>query len=297
MTDNSPGNSRTPVTVLGLGPMGQALAAAFLAAGHPTTVWNRTPGKAAGLTGAVVAASAAEAVAASPLVVVCVIDYDATDAILDSAADELTGRTVVNLTADTPERARRTAEWAAAHGIDYLDGAIMTPTVTIGGPDAVFLYSGPRSLYDDHSPTLAALGGTATHLGEDPGRAAAHDVALLGIFWTAMTGIMHAFALAKAENIAAADLAGFARGISDLLSPSLDALAANVDSGNHPGTFSNVTSAAASLEHIIHASERNGLDAAVLKAAHALARQAIEDGHGGDDYSRLADTLRTHATR
>ena len=112
-----------------------------------------------------------------------------------------------------------------------------------------------------------------------------------------MTGIMHAFALAKAENIAAADLAGFARGITDLLSPSMDGLAANIDSGNHPGTFANITSATASLEHIIHASEQQGLDAGVLKAAHALARQAIADGHGADDYSRLADTLRAHATR
>ncbi|MFD0853266.1 NAD(P)-binding domain-containing protein, partial [Actinomadura adrarensis] len=32
---------RAPVTVVGLGPMGAAMAAAFLANGHPTTVWNR----------------------------------------------------------------------------------------------------------------------------------------------------------------------------------------------------------------------------------------------------------------
>ena len=31
-----------PVTVLGLGPMGHAIASAFVAAGHPTTTWNRT---------------------------------------------------------------------------------------------------------------------------------------------------------------------------------------------------------------------------------------------------------------
>jgi 3-hydroxyisobutyrate dehydrogenase-like beta-hydroxyacid dehydrogenase len=36
----------TPVTVIGLGLMGRALATAFLRAGHPTTVWNRTPAKA-----------------------------------------------------------------------------------------------------------------------------------------------------------------------------------------------------------------------------------------------------------
>lgn len=37
------------VAILGLGLMGQAIAAAFLRAGRPTTVWNRTPGKAGDL--------------------------------------------------------------------------------------------------------------------------------------------------------------------------------------------------------------------------------------------------------
>ncbi len=34
---------QSAVTVLGLGPMGRALAGAFLEAGLRTTVWNRTP--------------------------------------------------------------------------------------------------------------------------------------------------------------------------------------------------------------------------------------------------------------
>ncbi|MCP9951716.1 hypothetical protein LUX39_28080 [Actinomadura madurae] len=62
----------------------------------------------------------------------------------------------------------------------------MTPTTTIGTPDAVFLYSGPDELYREHRPVLDALGGGHTHLGEDIGRAAAYDIALLDIFWTAM---------------------------------------------------------------------------------------------------------------
>ena len=59
--------------------MGRALASAFLAAGHPTTVWNRTPGRADGLveSGAVETGTAAEAIAASDLVVICVLDHDA----------------------------------------------------------------------------------------------------------------------------------------------------------------------------------------------------------------------------
>lgn len=34
------------VSVLGLGPMGQALTGVLVAANHRTTVWNRTPAKA-----------------------------------------------------------------------------------------------------------------------------------------------------------------------------------------------------------------------------------------------------------
>ncbi|AVZ74581.1 hypothetical protein SLUN_22845 [Streptomyces lunaelactis] len=37
--------STSPVSVVGLGIMGTALAAAFLKAGHPTTVWNRSAAK------------------------------------------------------------------------------------------------------------------------------------------------------------------------------------------------------------------------------------------------------------
>jgi 3-hydroxyisobutyrate dehydrogenase-like beta-hydroxyacid dehydrogenase len=158
MTDQpSVDRDRSPVTVLGLGPMGSALAGAFLAGGHRTTVWNRTAAKADALVarGAVRAHTVAEAVQASPLVVVCVIDYDAVRTILDSAADALPGRTVVNLTADSPERARAMAEWADEHDVAYLDGAIMTPTETIGGPEAVVLYSGPREVFDAHRPALA----------------------------------------------------------------------------------------------------------------------------------------------
>ncbi|GGL57705.1 NAD(P)-dependent oxidoreductase [Planomonospora parontospora] len=292
MTDD-----RSPVTVLGLGPMGRALAEAFLDRGHPTTVWNRTASRAEALAarGATAAATAAEAVAASPLTVVCVLDYDAVEAITGPAAGELKGRALVNLTADTPERARRTASWAAAHGIDYLDGAIMTPAATIGGPEAVVLYSGPEEVYRTHLPTLSGLGGTAAYLGADPGRAAAHDVALLDLFWTSMSGLVHAFALASAEGVGAADLAPFAKGIGALLPAIVDEFAGHVDSGRHPGDESTIVSAAASLEHIVHTARARDLDTGVLDAALAVARRAIDAGHGSDSFSRLAEVLGTRA--
>ncbi|TDC86031.1 NAD(P)-binding domain-containing protein [Actinomadura sp. 7K507] len=290
------------VTVIGLGPMGRALAGAFVNAGLRTTVWNRTPGRDTELVerGAIRARSPEEAVAASDLTVVCVLDYDASDAVLrrDAVAAALKGRTVVNLTADTPGRARDTASWAGDHGIRYLDGAIMSPTDTIRTPDAVFIYSGPERLYRDHLPALEALGGTHSHLGEDIGRAAAYDVALLDIYWTSMSGYAHALAVAKAEGITARELLPFAQGIAAILPPSFEATADEVDQDDITGEGSPIGSTAATMAHIVHTSEGHGIDATLMRAAEGLVRRTIATTDENDGFMRVTELLgRTTTTR
>ncbi len=283
------------VTVLGLGPMGRALARAFLDAGLRVTVWNRTPGRDGELLGrgATAATSPAEAVAASPLTVVCVVNYDAADTVLHQApvTDALKGRTVVNLCADTPSRARDAAAWAAAHGIRYLDGAIMSMTTTIGTPEAEVIYSGPEDLYREHQPVLETLGGTHTHLGEDFGRAAAYDIALLDIFWTAMSGYAHALAVARAEGITARELLPHAQGIGAIMSPLFEEFARDADDGTYSGELNPITSGASSMAHIIETSESHGIDAGVMRAAEGQVRRVIGLGHGTDGITRVTEVL------
>jgi 3-hydroxyisobutyrate dehydrogenase-like beta-hydroxyacid dehydrogenase len=85
-----------PVTLIGLGPMGQAMVQSLLAAGHPVTVWNRTPARAEPLVaeGAVLATTPAAAVAANELVILSLTDYQAMYDILGPASDALRGRVV-----------------------------------------------------------------------------------------------------------------------------------------------------------------------------------------------------------
>ncbi|MDT0270396.1 NAD(P)-binding domain-containing protein [Streptomyces sp. DSM 44915] len=298
MTSTTP-SVTAPVTVLGLGPMGRSLAEAFLAAGHPTTVWNRTAGRDRELLarGAHGAATAAEAVTASELVVICVLDNAAVEAVLagPGVAEALAGRTVVNLSADTPARARQLAAWAAEHGVDYLDGAIMTPVTTIGTPDAVYLHSGPEELYRRHLPTLTALGPGHSYLGAEIGRAAAHDLALLDIFWSAMSGYAHALAVARAEGVTGRELAPFAQGIVAILPPIFEALAGDLDDGTFSGEDNPLTSAASSMAHVIEASESHGIDAGVMRAAEGLARRVIGLGHGEGGFIRTAELLNPRA--
>jgi 3-hydroxyisobutyrate dehydrogenase-like beta-hydroxyacid dehydrogenase len=263
--------------------MGRALAAAFAAAGHPTTVWNRTPGKGNGLD-ATIADTAAEAIAASPLVVVCVLNYQAARSILDGNA--LQGRTLVNLTGGSPQQARDLAEWAAEHHIDYLDGVILNGVVD--GPEAAVLYSGPSDVYQEHLAALAALGENGTYLGEDPGRAAAFNMSVLDLFWTSMFGIVHAFRLGATENIAPADLGGYAKVMTGLLPTMVDLVAEHLATDNFPGDASTIVSAAAILDDVIDTIRANGLDDSVLSAGRAAVQRAIDAGHGMAGFSRLA---------
>ncbi|GAB2618371.1 NAD(P)-binding domain-containing protein [Streptomyces capparidis] len=265
--------------------MGHALAAAFAAAHHPTTVWNRTPGKGDDLD-ATVAGTAAEAIAASPLVVVCVLDYEVARSVLD--AEALKGRTLVNLSGGSPEQARAMAAWAAEHGVDYIDGVIVATPEAVGGPEAALFYSGPGDAYDTHRSTLAALGGNANHLGEDPGRAAAFDASLQDLFWTAMSGVVHMFALAGRENIDPADIAGHAKAMLGFFPDLIDQVAGQVAAGHFPGDMARITSVAAVMDHILAAVRAKDLDNGVLSAARAEVQRAIDAGHGSEGFGRLA---------
>jgi 3-hydroxyisobutyrate dehydrogenase-like beta-hydroxyacid dehydrogenase len=241
--------------------------------------------------GAVWADTAADAVAASQLTVVCVMDAAAMGVVLDPLDETLRGRALVNLTSTTPDQARQRAAWASESGIAYLDGAIMTPTPSIGQDTALVLYSGGEAAYDAHRQTLANLGGTPTYLGDDPGRASAYDVALLDMFWTSVSGLVHGLALARAEGVTASALAPYARQVFGLLPDMGDRFARHVDDGHHPGERSTIDSAAAGIAHIRRTGKAHGMDTGSLAAALAIVRRAIDDGHGSDGLSRLVEVI------
>jgi 3-hydroxyisobutyrate dehydrogenase-like beta-hydroxyacid dehydrogenase len=283
----------TAVTVVGLGPMGQALSRALLGAGYRVTVWNRTESKATQLLsiGAEWAPDPAHAVAASEVTLINVVDHDAVDAVVAAGGDAVAGKVVVSVSSDTPDRARQTAQRIADAGGRYLDGAIMTPTDVMGTPEASVLYAGPRDLFDSHR-TLFEVLGQATWLDEDHGRAAAFDMALLDTFWTATGGFLHALETSRAHGITPAELLPHALGIAAILPPVFTELAERVQAGRHGDSSAPVSSVAASLEHLIVTSESAGVDSGALRALKRYADAAVAAGHGADEVSRLGAAMR-----
>jgi 3-hydroxyisobutyrate dehydrogenase-like beta-hydroxyacid dehydrogenase len=287
--------SNTPVTVLGLGDMGTALARALLKAGHRTTVWNRTAAKAEALVpeGALRAATVSEAVEASPLVVVCLLDYDSVRDTLAPVAGALAGRAVANLTSGTPRQAREMAAWAADQGADYLDGGIMAVPPMIATPAAFVLYSGPRDVFETHREALDALA-RSEYLGEDVALAPLYDIALLSGMYGTLAGILHAYALIRSEGIKASDFAPMLGSWLNSMSGAAAGFATQIDQADYAqGVVSNLAMQAAAYGHLLEAAEEQGVSPELLAPLGPLMTRRVADGHGHEDLSGLVELLRT----
>lgn len=282
-------SSREAVTVIGLGAMGSTMARTFLDAGHPTTVWNRTPGKTAGL-GAVEATSAAEAVATSRLVVISQVDYQA---MFDSLADaDLSGRVLVNLSSDSPARLRAASEWAEERGATLVAGGIMVPPPGIGKPGAYAFYAGPADAMAAHRETLEALG-RVDHMGSDPGLAMLYYQAMLNIFWTTLISYFYSASLVgSAERLRPYAAAMLTDLTEDGPMGFLRILTAELESGEHPGAENNLHMQAVGAEHAVQAFTEAGLDVTVPGAVAELFARADAAGYGADGLSALVELVR-----
>jgi 3-hydroxyisobutyrate dehydrogenase-like beta-hydroxyacid dehydrogenase len=286
----------TPVTLIGLGPMGQAMVHALLREGHQVTVWNRTPGRAADVVtaGATLAATPAEALAASELVILSLTDYQAMYDILGPTTAALAGRTIVNLSSDSPDRTREGAAWAAGHGARFLTGGVMTPAPMVGTEEAYVYYSGPEEVLEAHRDPLSTIG-APHYLGEEPGLAQLMYQANLDVFLTSLASLLHATALLESGGVTATtavpELMRTLGGISEMLyageNPGVE-----IESGEHPGHLSTVTMMGATADHVVAASDAAGVDRGLPVAVQAYYTWARERGHGGDNWTRIIDAMR-----
>lgn len=276
------------VTLLGLGLMGRALATTLTAAGHRVVVWNRTPGRAAGLD-VTVADTAAEAVAAADLVIVCVLDYPA---VLDALKEaDLRGRTLVNLTTGRPVEARDTAAWAAERGAAYLDGGIMAVPPMIGKPGARILYSGSPTAFESHREVLESLA-AADYLGEDPGMASLQDLAMLTGMYGQIAGFLEAVALADSAGVGVTAftenaLVPWMRSMLELL----PAWARDIEAKQYATQVSNLEINATGMVNLLRAFDEQGVSGELLAPMRGILERRVAAGHGQEALSSLFEEL------
>jgi 3-hydroxyisobutyrate dehydrogenase-like beta-hydroxyacid dehydrogenase len=284
---------REHVSVIGLGPMGQAMVGALLAAGHPTTVWNRTAARAQEVVaaGAVLAPTVADALDAGELVVLSLTDYQAMYDVLGRAEAALRGRTVVNLSSDSPERTRAAAGWLAERGAELVAGGIMVPAPLVGSAAAFAFYSGSRPAFDAHEEALRVIA-RPDYRGTDPALAQLYYQALLEIFLTFLGGFAHAAALMAAAGVDAATFLPYATQFAETLPTYLATPAASFDTGTHPGDQASATMMGATADHVVAASIEAGVDPTLPQAVQALYQRTIAAGHGQESWSAMFEVIK-----
>ncbi|MDI3405806.1 NAD(P)-dependent oxidoreductase [Streptomyces cavernicola] len=280
------------VTVLGLGAMGSAIARNYLERGYRTTVWNRTASRAESLVeaGATATATAAEAVAASPLVVICLLDSAAVDEVLAAVEPAVKGKVLVNVTSGSAGQARANERWARAHGAEYLDGKIMGDPPYVGTERVLFPFSGARGAFEAHERTLRELGSVAYH-GEDAGLAAVEFMAQVALAYELLIGYLHVLKLVRAEGV---DVVGFTERFAGSL-PAFPALLGSmgqaVKSRSYGPDLGSLDVQAALMDDLIAHRESLGVESVRMREVKALMDRRIADGHGDQGFSSLFEVL------
>lgn len=284
--------SSSPVTLLGLGAMGAVLARSTLDAGRPLTVWNRSPGRAQPLAerGAAVTTSVADAVAAAPVIVACLFDHASVHETLDPVAGRLRDRTLVNLTTTTPNQARELAAWAAAHGADYLDGAIMAVPEMIGGPGAAIFTSGSETANAAHAELLGRWG-EVTYFGDDAGVASLYDLAMLSGMYVMFAGFLQGAAMVSSAGIGAAEFAARQAPFLAAMTASFAEFGRIVDTRDYGGAGQQSLEFS-DLAKLVETTADAGVDTALLAPVQAFIRRQVDAGHGTDGVARIYESLR-----
>ncbi len=274
--------------------MGAPMAANLARAGFALTVWNRTPGRdgAPLALGAHRADDPAALGAASDVVVLCLTDAPQVDEVLFARglADALgAGALVVDCSTTSPLAAQRVAAALAERGVGFVDAPVTggsegaqkgTLTILCGGAD------------DDLArvaPVLATLGTRVAHLGPvgaGQWAKAINQVILAGTYLAVAEGVTLAM---KAGLDASAVVAAIGPGAAG--SWVLENRSARMIADDYPLGFK-IELHRKDLGIALELARAVGAVLPVTALAATFEDGLVAEGHGGEDNSALARTIR-----
>lgn len=259
-------------------------------------VWNRTPARAESLAkaGAVHAATAAQACAAADIVVMCVHDHAATQAILSApgVGAALDGKLLLQLSTASPQDAREMNELARGFGASFLAGAIQVAPEQMGQPDTTILISGDRAHYERARRVLAVFGGNIVYLGEDIAASAVMDLATLSYIYGASAGFIQGAAFAQVEGI---DVGAYGA-IVEAMSPSFGAFLRHEGEVIRTGEFAVSQSPLSISIEATRRIERIMRDKGLRTDLPALIARLLQDtqaaGHGDEEFAAVVKIMK-----
>ena len=274
------------VSVVGLGMMGAALAKTLIGDGREVTVWNRSRDKTKPLeaAGARVADSLAEAVSASPIVLVCVRDYAATRELFaaDEVAAVIADRCIVQLSTGKPQEAIADQAWFQHLDARYLDGAILAPPVGIGTGEAQILIAGELPAWQVCQPVLSCLAPRLDYTGEQIDSAAILDLAWLGQRLAVYCGVFQAILMCQASGV---DLDVYAATIAP--DSRMRSIAETIKAGSFDKVINSVRVWHEGLQQVRGQAVEDNCNTEVLDFVNDKFRRADADGYSEQDMAAM----------
>ena len=283
------------VAFLGLGTMGGAMAANLARAGFTVTAWNRTPGRAPELAdlGVEIASTPAEAVADTPLVVICVSDTPDVEAVLfgeDGVASAASEETlIIDCSTIAPSGSWDFAARLRERGLRMVDAPVSGGSEGAKNATLTIFVGGDERDVERARPVLNALGRTITHVGPiGAGQAvkAVNQVILAGAYIGVAEGIVLAIkAGLDVEQVVGALSGGAAQ------SWVLTNRSGRMIDNDYPLGFK-VSLHRKDLAIALDLAAQLGATLPVSALAAQFENGLIFDGHGDDDISALARSIR-----
>jgi 3-hydroxyisobutyrate dehydrogenase len=283
---------------IGLGTMGAAMAANLARAGFTVTAWNRTAGRAPELDdlGVTRAPTPAAAAAVSDVVVMCVSDTPDVEAVLlgpdGVAVGAGHGTLVIDCSTIAPGATREFAARLRERGVAMIDAPVSGGSEGAKNATLTIFVGGEAEDVDRARPVLVALGTTITHVGPiGSGQAvkAVNQVMLAGTYLGVAEGIVLAMkAGLDVEQVVGALGGGAAR--SWVLENRSGRMLAN----DYPLGFK-VTLHRKDLGIALGLAEETGANLPVTELAAELEDGLVKNGHGDDDMSALARSIRARS--
>jgi 3-hydroxyisobutyrate dehydrogenase-like beta-hydroxyacid dehydrogenase len=238
--------------------------------------------------GAALAPSAAAAITASPIIMMCVTNYVAANHILGEAAANLSGKLLVQLTTGSPQDARTGEAWAHEHGAEYLDCAITGGPSSIGTPGAHILVAGREAVFQKAQPILRILASNLDYKGEPIGLASAWDMVLIMRYYGMFLSLFHSVQICQAEGI---PLEQYIAWLGEQGKNYEKWLCENIQSGNYQETSAPLELWAGGIKQIAQHAQDSQINAEFPVLAARLFQQAMDAGYGREEVSALFKVL------
>ena len=283
---------------VGLGTMGAAMAGHLARAGHPMTVWNRTPERTAGLAaaGAMVAATPAELARVSDVVITCVSDTPDVGAVLFDpdgiAAGVRPGTLLIDCSTISPAATRSFAQRLEAAGVDMVDAPVSGGSEGAQRATLTIFVGGDAAAVERAGPILATIGRTITHVGPiGAGQAvkAVNQVILAGAY----LGVAEGIVLALKANLDVTQVVGALSG-GAAQSWVLANRSGRMIDNDYPLGFKQALHLK-DLGIALDLAEELGAELPVSRLCAEIERRLVADGHADDDMSAVARRIRALA--